>query len=56
VKNKDGKMVAEKRAVSYEMTYNGMAEIKPGQGLSSGDQLITDGSADLNPGDVVSAK
>lgn len=56
VKDKAGKMIAEKRAVSYEMTYNGFAEIKPGQGLSSGDQLITDGSADLNPGDAVSAK
>jgi RND family efflux transporter MFP subunit len=56
VKNKEGKMTAEKRAVTYSMTYNGFAEIKPGQGLSQGDQLITDGGADLNPGDVVSAK
>lgn len=55
-KNKEGKLVAEKRAITYSMTYNGFAEIKPGQGLSTGDQLITDGNADLNPGDVVSAK
>ncbi len=56
VKGKDNKMVAEKRMITYEMSYNGFAEIKPGQGLNPGDQLITDGSADLNPGDVVSAK
>lgn len=56
VKNKEGKLTAEKRAITYSMTYNGLAEIKPGQGLNQGDQLITDGSADLNPGDVVSAK
>lgn len=56
VKGKDNKMVAEKRMVTYQMTYNGFAEIKPGQGLNPGDQLITDGSADLNQGDIVSAK
>ncbi|MDQ3110958.1 MAG: efflux RND transporter periplasmic adaptor subunit [Bacteroidota bacterium] len=56
VQDKAGKMVAEKRLVTYEMTYNGFAEIKTGQGLNPGDKLITDGSADLNPGDAVSAK
>jgi membrane fusion protein (multidrug efflux system) len=54
--NKSGKMVAEKRSVTYKMTYNGLAEIKPGEGLNAGDKLITDGTADLNPGDAVSAK
>jgi hypothetical protein len=54
--NKEGKMIAEKREVTYKMTYNGFAEIKPGEGLSAGDKLITEGSADLNPGDAVSAK
>lgn len=56
VKDKSGKMVAEKRAITYSMTYNGFAEIEPGHGLNPGDQLITDGSADLNPGDAVSVK
>lgn len=56
VKDKSGKMVAEKRMVNYKMTYNGFAEIMPGEGLNVGDQLITDGNADLNPGDAVSAK
>ena len=53
-KNKDGKMAAEKREVTYEKTYNGYAEILTG--LTVGDQLITDGSADLNEGDPVSIK
>ena len=53
-KNKDGKMAAEKREVTYEKTYNGYAEIL--SGLTVGDQLITDGSADLNQGDPVSIK
>ncbi|CAN5286845.1 efflux RND transporter periplasmic adaptor subunit [soil metagenome] len=56
VKDKSGNMIAEKRSVSYTRTYNGFAEIIPGQGLNSGDVLITDGNADLNPGDAVSAK
>jgi RND family efflux transporter MFP subunit len=56
VKDKAGKMTAEKRFVTYTMTYEGFAEIMPGQGLSTGDQLITDGNADLNPGDAVSVK
>jgi membrane fusion protein (multidrug efflux system) len=54
--NKSGKMIAEKRSVTYKMTYNGLAEVEPGQGLNAGDKLITDGTADLNPGDAVSAK
>lgn len=56
VKDKAQNIVAEKRAITYEMTYNGFAEVKPGQGLNPGDKLITDGSADLNPGDIISAK
>jgi RND family efflux transporter MFP subunit len=56
VKDKTNKMIAEKRFITYKMTYNGFAEIIPGQGLNAGDQLITDGNADLNPGDAVSAK
>jgi multidrug efflux pump subunit AcrA (membrane-fusion protein) len=48
---KDKNLVAEKREVSYTWTYNGMAEIT--SGLQPGDQLITDGSKDLNPGDVI---
>lgn len=54
IKNKDGKMIAAKRDVTYEKTYNGAVEIS--SGLHSGDQLITDGNADLNPGDLISAK
>jgi RND family efflux transporter MFP subunit len=54
VKNKDGKMAAEKREVTYTNTYNGNAEIL--SGLTSGDQLITDGSAELNAGDLISIK
>jgi membrane fusion protein (multidrug efflux system) len=54
VKNKDGKLAASKRDVTYEKTYNGNAEITTG--LVAGDQLITDGNTDLNPGDLISAK
>lgn len=54
VKNKDGKLTAQKREVKYEKTYDGNAEIK--SGLNAGDQLITDGSSDLNEGDVLSIK
>ncbi len=53
-KNKDGKLIAAKRDVTYEKTYNGAAEINTG--LVAGDQLITDGNADLNSGDFISAK
>lgn len=48
---KDGKLVAEKRAVAYTWTYNGMAEIT--SGLKTGDQLIVEGASELNEGDVV---
>jgi RND family efflux transporter MFP subunit len=48
-KGKD--LVAEKREVAYTWTYNGMAEIT--NGLQPGDQLITEGSNDLNEGDVI---
>jgi membrane fusion protein (multidrug efflux system) len=53
-KNPAGKTIAEKREITYEKTYNGNAEIL--SGLNAGDQLITDGSADLNPGDILSVK
>ncbi|MBI3510355.1 MAG: efflux RND transporter periplasmic adaptor subunit [Bacteroidetes bacterium] len=50
-KNNGGKLTAEKREVTYEKNYNGMALIT--SGLINGDQLITDGYADLNNGDAV---
>jgi membrane fusion protein (multidrug efflux system) len=50
VANKDG-YVAEKREIAYSWTYNGMAEIT--SGLHAGDQLILEGSSELNPGDIV---
>ncbi|MSP69884.1 MAG: efflux RND transporter periplasmic adaptor subunit, partial [Bacteroidetes bacterium] len=53
-KNKDGKLIAKKQSVSYTNSYNGLVEISAG--LNSGSQLITDGSSDLNEGDIVSAK
>lgn len=46
-----GKTIAEKRDVSYTFTYNGKAEITAG--LSEGDRVITEGYADLTPGDVL---
>jgi membrane fusion protein, multidrug efflux system len=48
---KDKNLIAEKRDVTYTWIYNGMAEIT--SGLQPGDQLITEGSADLNPGDII---
>lgn len=48
-KGKD--LVAEKREITYTWTYNGMAEIT--SGLQPGDQLITEGANELNPGDIV---
>ncbi|HEU4716285.1 MAG TPA: efflux RND transporter periplasmic adaptor subunit [Bacteroidia bacterium] len=54
VKNKEGQMIAEKREVTYAHTYNGMAEITGG--LSLNDMLITDGSGDLNAGDMIDVK
>lgn len=48
---KDKNLIAEKREVTYTWIYNGMAEIT--SGLQPGDQLITEGSAELNPGDLV---
>jgi membrane fusion protein, multidrug efflux system len=48
---KGANLVAEKRVVTYTWTYNGMAEIT--SGLQVGDQLISEGSNDLNEGDVV---
>jgi len=49
---KDKDLVAEKREVTYTWTYDGKAEIT--SGLQAGDQLIIEGSNELNPGDVVS--
>jgi RND family efflux transporter MFP subunit len=46
-----GKTVAEKRDVTYTFSYNGKAEITTG--LSEGDRIITEGYADLTPGDVL---
>ena len=46
-----GKTVAEKRDVTYTFSYNGKAEITAG--LSEGDRVITEGYADLTPGDVL---
>lgn len=54
VKNKEGKLIAEKRTVTYDNTYNGMAEIVTG--LTTGDQLVTEGFSDLNPGDIILGK
>ncbi len=54
VKNKDGKLAAEKREVNFERSYNGVAEIT--SGLRPGDQLITEGYSELNSGDLVMAK
>ncbi|CAN5842048.1 efflux RND transporter periplasmic adaptor subunit [soil metagenome] len=57
VKNKDGKLMAEKRTVAYTNTYDGSAELDPSKSeIHVGDQLITDGSADLNQGDLISAE
>lgn len=49
---KDKNLVAEKRDITYTRTYGGQAEIE--SGLQPGDQLITEGWNDLNPGDVIS--
>ncbi len=54
LKNKNGKMAATRRDITFEKTYNGAAEINTG--LAVGDQLITDGNADLNSGDLISVK
>lgn len=52
--NKDGKLAAERREVTYTRTYNGTVEIATG--LKPGDQLITEGYNDLNSGDLVQSK
>ena len=44
-------LVAEKREVTYLWTYNGMADIT--SGLRTGDQLIIEGSSELNQGDIL---
>lgn len=46
-----GGLIAEKREVTYTWTYGGMAEIT--NGLRAGDQLIIEGSNELNAGDIV---
>jgi len=52
VKDKEGKLIAQRREVNYLRSYDGKTEIANGQ-LNPGDQLIIEGYADLNPGDVV---
>lgn len=51
---KDGKMVAARREITFERTYDGVAEILTG--LQSGDKLIVDGYADLNQDDAIQAR
>lgn len=53
-KNAKGVLTAQKRDITFERTYNGQAEIL--SGLKAGDQLITEGFADLNIGDEVQGK
>jgi membrane fusion protein, multidrug efflux system len=47
-------LVAERREVAYTMTYNGKAQID--SGLAVGDQVVTEGYAELNNGDEISGK
>ncbi|MCA6361682.1 MAG: efflux RND transporter periplasmic adaptor subunit [Bacteroidetes bacterium] len=47
-------VVAERREVTYSMTYNGKAQID--SGLAAGDQVVTEGYAELNSGDEISGK
>ncbi|HLG03290.1 MAG TPA: efflux RND transporter periplasmic adaptor subunit [Bacteroidia bacterium] len=53
-KNTAGKLTAEKREVTYDRAYNGIAEIQ--SGLRPGDMLITEGFTELNPGDLITAE
>lgn len=49
---KDGKNIAERREVNFSISYNGFAEIE--SGLNFNDVVVTEGYADLNPGDEIS--
>lgn len=51
---KGGKTIAERREVSYSISYNGMAEIETG--LNYNDLVVTEGYADLNAGDEIAAQ
>lgn len=53
-KNSKGVLTAQKRDITFERTYNGQAEIL--SGLKAGDQLITEGFAELNVNDEVQGK
>ncbi|MCU0432146.1 MAG: efflux RND transporter periplasmic adaptor subunit [Bacteroidia bacterium] len=46
------KVVAERREITYSMTYNGKAQIDTG--LAAGDKVVTEGYAELNTGDEIS--
>jgi membrane fusion protein (multidrug efflux system) len=47
-------VVAERREITFTMTYNGKAQID--SGLAAGDQVVTEGYAELNGGDEISGK
>lgn len=51
---KDGKLIAERREVMYKNTYDGKAEILTG--LNFNDIVVTEGYADLNIGDEITAQ
>ena len=51
---KDGKYFAERREISFTVSYNGYAEIETG--LNYNDMVVTEGYADLNAGDEISAQ
>lgn len=51
---KEGKLIAERRDVSYTISYNGFAEIETG--LNYNDVVVTEGYADLNGGDEIIAQ
>ncbi|HTL82935.1 MAG TPA: efflux RND transporter periplasmic adaptor subunit [Bacteroidia bacterium] len=52
--SKDGRVVAQKREVTYSHDYNGMTKIETG--LLAGDRVITEGYTDLNDGDPILVK
>lgn len=52
--SKGNKFIAERREITYNLSYNGNVQIDTG--LKAGDKVITEGYADLNNGDEVAAK
>lgn len=52
--NRNGKLFAERREIAYTMTYNGKVQVE--EGLKAGDQIVTEGYAELNNGDEISGK